>query len=443
MKRSCILYILLTLFLVLLLPLSLRFADAETVSGTCGENLTWTFDPDTGTLTIEGTGDMDSIISDAWQLDYTTQITSVNLPDGLTRIGDHAFEGCTGLSSVTIPSSVISIGFDAFQNSGLTSITIPDSVTSIESSAFFGCTALSSVELPSGITEISHSLFYNCTALTSVTIPDGVTVIGDNAFDGCEALSSITIPSSVTTIYDSAFCWCTALTLVTIPDSVTYIGAYTFAYCTNLTEAVISDSITYIGAKAFAGCTNLRVLTLPCSLTFCVKTDHGFYVSDDLVFENCTAIEQIHLTKGTGAIADFDQNTCTITPWNISRENTLTVTLDIGVETIGTYAFYGCTGLTNVVYNGTRVDAFLHLTINDKNEELQNAIWHYQVVYTDKCGDALIWRFNPDTGVLTIEGSGEMWDCGLVNEQYYHFWKLDFDEQIKAVIIGDHVTSIG
>ena len=107
-------------------------------------------------------------------------------------IGEYAFENCSGLTSVTFPSSVTSIGEYAFSScSGLTSVTIPSSVTSIGSSAFSGCSGLTSVTIPSSVTSIGWSAFSGCSGLTSVTIPSSVTSIGDSAFEGCSGLTSV------------------------------------------------------------------------------------------------------------------------------------------------------------------------------------------------------------------------------------------------------------
>ncbi|MBQ2742299.1 MAG: leucine-rich repeat protein, partial [Oscillospiraceae bacterium] len=153
----------------------------------------------------------------------------------ITSIGDWAFNGCTSLTSITIPDSVTSIGIGALEGcESLASITIPDEVTSIDVRAFFGCKSLTSIAIPDGVTSIGGGTFMWCSSLTSVTIPDSVTSIAESAFFGCRSLTSITIPDSVTSIGDDAFGYCRSLTSVTIPDSVTSIGNYAFYNCTNL-----------------------------------------------------------------------------------------------------------------------------------------------------------------------------------------------------------------
>ena len=233
-----------------------------------------------------------------------TSLTSLTIPSSVTSIGNGAFWKCDSLTSITvdannpnyssvdgvlfnknrtvliqypigkqersytIPSSVTSIGGVAFSGcTSLTSVTIPNSVTSIGGGAFYSCTSFTSVIIPNSVTSIEGYTFFGCTKLTSVTIPNSVTSIGEAAFYDCTSLTRITIPSSVTVIAEATFYGCTSLTSVTIPNSVTSIGQVAFCDCTSLTSITIPSSVTYIGSGAFAGCRSLTSVTIPSSVT--------------------------------------------------------------------------------------------------------------------------------------------------------------------------------
>ena len=190
---------------------------------------------------------------------YSCPIKKLYLGRDISYVSSYSpFKGIEKLTSLTIGSSVTSIGSYAFEGcSGLTSVTIGSSVTSIGSYAFFGCSGLTSVTIPGSVTSIGSNAFLNCSGLTSVTIPGSVTSIGDKAFAGCSGLTSVTIPGSVTSIGSSAFSGCSGLTSVTIPGSVTSIGSYAFNNCSGLRSVTIPESVTSIGKGAFAGCLNL------------------------------------------------------------------------------------------------------------------------------------------------------------------------------------------
>ena len=202
---------------------------------------------------------------------------------GVKKIGDDAFYGCTGLTSITIPNGVKKIGDYAFYDcSGLTSITIPNGVKKIGDYAFFGCSGLTSITIPNGVKKIGDYAFYNCSGLTSITIPSSVTKIGDDAFSGCKGLTSITIPSSVTKIWSYTFKDCTGLTSITIPSSVTWIGDFAFSGCSGLTSITIPNGVTWIGGCAFKDCRGLTSITIPDSVTEIgeIELESAFYGCD-------------------------------------------------------------------------------------------------------------------------------------------------------------------
>ena len=211
-----------------------------------------------------------------------SSLTSITIPNSVTSIGSDAFKGTafynnpsnwdkrvlyidncliaaetniTGYYNIKESTRLIAIAaFDYC--SGLTSITIPNSVTSIGGLAFWDCESLTSITIPNSVTSIGYAAFYGCSSLTSVTIPNSVTSIGGLAFKGCKSLTSVTIPNSVTSIGEGAFEGCSGLTSIIIPNSVTSIGGVAFAFCSSLISVTI-PSHTKIGHNAFPSRTQI------------------------------------------------------------------------------------------------------------------------------------------------------------------------------------------
>ena len=243
------------------------------------------------------------------------------ISNSVTSIGDYAFYGCTGITSIEIPNSVTSIGSRAFFDcDSLTGIEIPNSVTSIGEYAFSGCSSLTSIEIGYGVTSIGERTFSHCDSLTSIQIPHSVTSIGDYAFGGCSNLTSIEIPNSVTSIGNSVFEDCLSLTSIVvqsynskydsrngcnaiietasntliagcqntiIPNSVTSIGSRAFYDCDSLTGIEIPNSVTSIGDAAFADCNSLTSIEIPNSVTSI--GEEAFYDCSSLSRIICTA----------------------------------------------------------------------------------------------------------------------------------------------------------
>ena len=212
------------------------------------------------------------------------------------ELGKYAFYGCSGLTSLTIPSGVTSISDLAFEGcSGLTSLTIPSSVTSIGWYAFSGCSGLTSLTIPSGVTSIGNQTFYGCSGLTSLTIPSGVTSIGGCAFEGCSGLTSLTIPSGVTEIGYGAFRDCSGLTSLTIPSGVTSIGYYAFKGCSGLTSIyVYTKKLPELGSDVFTGCDAKN-----CILYVPTGTYDDYLVSEFGYFEKIVEFDASGIDKVT------------------------------------------------------------------------------------------------------------------------------------------------
>ena len=251
---------------------------ANVVTGTCGDNLQWSYDTDTKALTITGSGDMwdyNSRENTTPWAQVVSEITSVSLPDGLTSIGNEAFSNCSALSSITIPNSVTSIGNSAFEYcTSFTSITIPNSVTSIGNSAFEYCNALNTVTIGKNVTSIGRGAFTWFTALTTVNYTGDVASWCDIYFEDNSAnpmsqadrfyindqeIKNLIIPNSVEWINNYAFSGCN-FTSVTIPSSVISIGELAFNYCSKVTMQ--GTTPPSIAANTF---NNNATIFVPCS----------------------------------------------------------------------------------------------------------------------------------------------------------------------------------
>ena len=243
-------------------------------------------------------------------------------------IGDYAFQRCSGLTSLTLPAGITSIGSLVFDGcSGLTSLTLSAGITSIGDGAFWGCSGLKEVRfcindnldtyLTKGhpcidVVDCGIKYYINDKEITSIEIPSNVTTLGDYVFQGCRGLTSLTLPAGITEISNGAFWGCRGLTSLTLPAGITEIGSFAF-YCSGLTSLTLPAGITKIGDYAFAGCSGLTSLTLPARIT----------------------------EIGNGAFYDCSGLT--------------SLTLPARITYIGTYAFEGCSGLTSIYVYAEKV----------------------------------------------------------------------------------------
>lgn len=313
-------------------------------------------------------------------------VTDVKIPEGLTKVPDYVFFGCTSLKSVTIPDGVTHIGMFAFTGcKGLTSLTIPESVTDIQMQAFVGCTGLTSLALPENIKSVQMLAFAGCTGLKSLTISDKGH-IDSSAFKDCliekviiaegsdkitEAMllcvttaKEIVIPASVTSIDPKAFAKCKNLASIQMDEgnfvyhiagncvietdskvlvsgcansqipadgSVAAIGDYAFNGVDGLKNITIPDSVTSIGNYAFTGASDLESITISDSVT----------TIGIAAFNNCTGLTEISLGNGVTSIGKNAFYNCT---------SLKSITIPDSVTSIEIYPFVNCSSLTKVVF---------------------------------------------------------------------------------------------
>ena len=328
-------------------------------------------------------------------------LTSVFIPNSITKIGENAFRGCIALNSITVDSD--NPNYDSRENcnalvetdtdtliTGCNNTIIPNSIRKIADGAFWGCSGLTSVVIPKSVDIIGLNAFYGCSGLISIkveesnkrydsrgecnalietetntllvgsnktVIPLSVTKIESDAFEGRSDLKSVVIPDSVNKIGVSAFEGCTGLSEVKISDSLKIIDEKAFARCENLTEVTIPDSVTTIYDCAFSGCTKIAVINIGNSV---IDIGEGAFRNtawfnnqpDGMVYVGSVAYEyKGEMTNDTATIKDGCKS---IADAAFKGCNKLKVVMiPDTVTTIGADAFYGCDKLTSLILSNS------------------------------------------------------------------------------------------
>ena len=454
-------------------------------SNSCGEGLTWRLSY-YGTLTISGTGRMDSYSpGDAPWYSQRTKIRKITISEGVTSIGEYAFEECTNVTSISIPSSVTELNEYCFSAcKSMKNITIPQSVTRIADGVFDACEKLTDIYyggtdaswkhitswnagLGGNVTIHSTGVFtgkcgdnltwkidndevltisgtgripdYNDSSsggnntapwygyayqIKKVVLGSGVQNIGNDAFADCYGMTDITIPDGVTSIGDSAFDGCSALTEISIPGTVSSIGDSAFQGCYALTKVIIPDTVSSIGNSVFSGCSALTEISIPSTVS-----SIGSYA-----FSGC-ALREVEIPQGITSIQSRTFQYCT----QLTK-----ITIPDSVTSVETCAFDNCPVLKTVYYGGTEAQwEGMHVdNYAGNNSALLDATLYFEMKYqriaAGSCGGNLRWSLMED-GVLKITGSGEMPDYSSDSDAPWY----RYGSRIKEVRVGANVTKIG
>ncbi len=349
----------------------------EVDSGTCGNELVWAFDGETGTLTIDGNGMMYNYSEDEPAPWYGKQITELAFGEYVDSIGSYAFRNCSGLTSVAVPGNITDIGYGAFECcSSLVSVSIPGSVRMIDCLVFSNCSSLSEVELNEGLQQIDGWAFMNCGALSSITLPSSLRTLGSGAFQDCSALTSVTIREGLNQIDFSAFKSCSSLSSIDLPNS-----------------------LRSLGFGAFSDCTALTSITLP----------EGLNELQDGAFDSCYSLSEVYFMGPVPA--------------------------DCGID-----IFSGCDPDLCIYYLPEYSSSWAP---NGETEWQDWPLVQYggdtpQVV-SGTCGENLTWTLNTETGVLTISGTGDMYDYTYNDPAPWY----ELRAGVTEAVIEEGVTSIG
>ena len=440
------------------------------------DNLTWKLYED-GTLNISGTGAMKNYIygNNKSPARLNLSVTSIVIEEGVTSVGDYAFENCDNLTSITIPGNVESIGERAFYNcDNLTDVTLQDGVKSIGDAAFIWCNNLTNIVLPNSITSIGDWAFKDCTSLTSIKIPSSVTSIHD-PFYNCFSLKTISLdcdsPLKRTNFGKQAdLVSYTPHTLIKTeakPVTDDESGNKEYWTCSHCGKYFLSDdtnpeTATAVELSEIIICNHknaeLRNASEPTETSpgysgdlYCpdcdkvVEKGYTYWIEDNLTWK---LYEDGTLNiSGTGAMKDYDSDD---SPATQKKDSVKKVVIEDDVTSIGNYAFSGCSSLTDITLPSSvtsikscafyKCSQLASIEIPSSvtsigNSAFQNCTGLTSITIPESVTSIGDSAFRNCTGLTSITISDRVTSIGN-----YVFWGCS---NLTSIVIPDSVTSIG
>lgn len=416
-------------------------------------------------------GNLKGIVSSAFS---GSGLERISIPEGVTSIGDSAFQSCGNLQEVSFPEGITSIGFQAFWGcSGLAGLTIPKSVAEIGGQAFQGCSSLpeigvdgenqyfsseqgllynidktellccpegkiGEVSLPGSVKKIADAAFAGCTGLTGVALPEGLETVGGYAFFGCSGLLGISVPETVTAVGSNVFQGCSSLGRAELKGGIEAVPSYAFDGCGSLKELVLPETLKSIGIYAFQGCSSLPGVALPASVT-------GI---DGMAFDGCGSLASITVAEENGAFASLDgvlysKNGAELVccpPNHPGGENGV-YTVPEGVSTLKKHAFQGSRNIK-------KVELPESLSVMENFEDVFSYCTSLEEISVAE-GNAI---FSSENGVLYDKGKTRLvcWPGAkpaegiVLPETVENIWFAAFrGSNIRSIALPGHVKFIG
>ena len=397
-------------------------AAAETYSGTCGANLTWTFDTESGKLEISGSGAMynyatpNYVNSMPWK-SYLEDIESIIISDGVTTIGDNAFNSCSKLTEITIPTAITSVGKSAFANCTLLETVyfnaqMCSSFGNTSNRVFSGCSNLKNVIFADNVVSVPSYSFDNCAALTNVTMSDSIQVIGEYAFRNCDNIASIELPLNLDLIVNMAFYSCDGLKEIDLNAiECQLFGSKIFGECTNTITVNVGDEVKNIPAKIFAFCPGIETVNIGENVET-IGIDAFYY---------CSNLKTINFVEdGKLKIIDDGAFSCC--------ESLETVMLPESVERVEAYAFYRCTNLSNLGLGNVQFLGHCSFgdCINLKEVVIPNTLTKAETAH------------HTESGTIILNDAGfEEYYCSPFYDNYYEneycLQSIEFEDGLEVI----------
>ena len=295
-----------------------------------------------------------------------TGLKSIEIPATVVNIGENAFDGCSGLTDVIIDKCPTTMGANVFTGcSKLENVTINNGA--VPYSMFSGLSSIKTLTLGDSVTAIGDFAFQNCSGLTSITIPDSMTDIGKYAFSGCSGLTEIDL-SNVTSIRSWAFSGCSGLEELKIPAGVETIGGCAFSGCSGVTSVVVdeeNDNYTDGDCNAIIGkTTNTLIQGFNCTTTI----PNNVTTIGSSAFQGCSGLTEIDLSNVTSIEYSAFQGCSELA----------TITLGTGISSISAQIFNSCNKISTINYLGTKAQwETLFANIGDNNGSIKTATVNY------------------------------------------------------------------